>query len=135
MTERESTRRVQSDDEKEGRSSSRKSMVESAAHVTPVQIFEAAGSFVAVAAASFFRGARAPPLTERPRQRIRRVRRAVAPPGTLLVCARPQTVDHTHRRQQKGDGSGGLDTRVDAQSVLRHLEQALLLLRVDFHLA
>ena len=120
---------------REGRSSSRKSIVESAAHVTPVQIFEAAGSFVAVAAASFFRGARAPPLTERPRQRIRRVRRAVAPPGTLLVCARPQTVDHTHRRQQKGDGSGGLDTRVDSQSVLRHLEQALLLLRVDVHLA
>ena len=110
-------------------------MVESAAHVTPVQIFEAAGSFVAVAAASFFRGARAPPLTERPRQRIRRVRRAVAPPGTLLVCARPQTFDHTHRWQQKGDGSGGLDTRVDSQSVLRHLEQALLLLRVDVHLA
>ena len=100
---------------REGRSSSRKSIVESAAHVTPVQIFEAAGSFVAVAAASFFRAARAPPLTERPRQRIRRVRRAVAPPGTLLVCARPQTLDHTHRRQQKG----GLDTRIDSQSLIQ----------------
>ena len=32
-------------------------------------------------------------------------------------------------RQQKGDGSGGLDS----QSVLWHLEQALLLLRVDVH--
>ena len=102
---------------REGRSSSRKSIVESAAHVTPVQIFEAAGSFVAVAAASFFRGARAPPLTERPRQRIRRVRRAVAPPGTLLVCARPHTFDHTLTQQQKGDGFSGLDSSFELRGI------------------
>ena len=94
-------------------------MVESAAHGlhTAVEIFEGGKSRQFCCRGCFLLSRVAPLLlTDRPRQRIR-VRRAVAPPGTLLVCARPHTFDHTLTQQQKSDGFSGLDSSFELRGI------------------